>query len=268
MIVDIHNEDCVTGMQRLPSASVDVVVTSPPYNIGIPYSHHEDNLTPEKYLVWCLAWGEQITRVLKLNGSFFLNVGGSSANPTLPLDILSLFTRKLPLILQNTFVWIKSITVEEKGKEVSVGHFKPVNSPRFVNSCHEYVYQFTLTGKVPISRLSIGVHYKDKSNVKRWNSPDGEDLRCRGSCWFIPYDTIQSRKKQRPHPATFPVRLAENCLRLHAGSDGSTMTVLDPFCGIGTTGVAAAKTGCFSFIGYDIDPFYADTARSRIECST
>ncbi len=123
----------------------------------------------------------------------------------------------------------------------SFGHFKPINSPRFLNDCHEYVFHFTKSGRVELNRLALGVPYQDKSNIARWSHTRGKDLRCRGNTWFVPYETIQSREKERPHPATFPVQLAEWCIKLHGASRVRTM--LDPFLGIGNSAVAAQRCG-------------------------
>ena len=74
-------------------------------------------------------------------------------------------------------------------------------------------------------------------------------MRCRGNTWFIPYETIQRRDRDRPHPATFPSRLPEQCLRLH-GLD-RIQVAMDPFTGLGSTAVACARLGV-SFIGAEI----------------
>ncbi len=117
-------------------------------------------------------------------------------------------------VLQNTIHWIKSIAIDDR----TFGHFKPISSKRFLNDCHEYIFHFTKTGRVEIDRLALGVPYQDKSNIARWSHTRGRDKRCRGNTWFIPYETIQSREKERPHPATFPVQLAEWCIKLHGVS--------------------------------------------------
>jgi site-specific DNA-methyltransferase (adenine-specific) len=78
----------------------------------------------------------------------------------------------------------------------------------------------------------------------------------------MPYDTINSREKDRPHPATFPVRLPDYCLRLH-GLD-RVKRVLDPFVGLGSTAVACARLG-LDFVGMDLDREYLDAAIARVE---
>ena len=162
-------------------------------------------------------------------------------------------------VLQNTIHWIKSIAIDNR----TFGHFKPISSKRFLNDCHEYIFHLTIDGKIDIDRLALGVPYQDKSNIARWSHTGGRDSRCRGNTWFISYQTIQSRAKERPHPATFPVALAQNCIELHGLSHVKTM--LDPFLGIGNSAVAAQKFGVRKFVGFEIDQTYFAEARRRLE---
>jgi site-specific DNA-methyltransferase (adenine-specific) len=257
---DLRRQDCVTGMSRLADESVDLVVTSPPYNLGICYGKYSDQQDRRSYLDWCGEWAIQIRRLLNPDGSFFLNIGSAPSNPMLPHEIV-LALRDL-FVLQNTIHWIKSITIEEVCRHRSFGHFKPINSKRFLNDCHEYVFHFTKSGRVELNRLALGVPYQDKSNIARWSHTRGKDLRCRGNTWFVPYQTIQSREKERPHPATFPVQLAEWCIKLHGLSRIKTM--LDPFLGIGNSAVAAQLYKVKRFIGFEIDEMYLAEAKRRV----
>jgi site-specific DNA-methyltransferase (adenine-specific) len=254
---DLRLEDCVRGMAKLPDEHVDLVVTSPPYNLGISYGKYSDQQDRQSYLRWCAEWAAQIRRVLKPGGSFFLNIGSAPSNPMLPHEIVMQLRENF--VLQNTIHWIKSITIDDR----SHGHFKPISSPRFLNDCHEYIFHFTIDGKIDIDRLALGVPYQDKSNIARWSHTGGSDRRCRGNTWFVPYETIQRRAKERPHPATFPVALAENCIRLHGLSRVKTM--LDPFLGIGNSAVAAQRCGVKKFIGFEIDETYFVEAKRRLE---
>jgi len=77
----------------------------------------------------------------------------------------------------------------------------------------------------------------------------------------VPYRTIMSRDKERPHPATFPVQLAVNCIKLHGVTRVKTM--LDPFLGIGNSAVAAQECGVPEFIGFEIDEEYLTEAKQR-----
>ena len=258
---ELRHDDCIRGMSLLPSESVDLVVTSPPYNLGIKYSNYKDDQQREAHLAWCVQWAEEIKRLLKIDGSFFLNVGGSPSNPLFPHEIVAALTQEL-FKLQNTIHWIKAITIEtEEGEIISKGHFKPISSTRYLNDCHEYIFHFTKAGRTPIERLALGVPYADKTNIARWRHTNGKDLRCRGNTWFIPYKTIRHRNQERPHPATFPVELAENCILLHGRS--SEVVMLDPFLGIGNSAVAARNIGIQRFIGFEIDDEYFQVASNR-----
>jgi site-specific DNA-methyltransferase (adenine-specific) len=255
--------DCVEGMENLlQPESIDVVVTSPPYNIGVRYGSYNDRIPRETYLKWIRDWARLIRRILAPHGSLFLNIGSKPSDPWVPFDVAAQVRESL--VLQNVIHWIKSIYVQNDsyGDSVSinVGHFKPINSKRFLNDAHEYVFHFTRDGKVPLDRLSIGVPYKDDSNVERWKTA-GKGVRCRGNNWYIPYSTIQRRSTDRPHPASFPPELAEMCIRLH-GVD-KTSFVLDPFLGIGNTAVACALLGVGMY-GFEIDEEYVAVAKKRL----
>lgn len=260
-------QDCVEGMQsRLQEKSVSVVVTSPPYNLGIQYNGYDDTLSREDYLTWTDKWAAAAHRVLADDGSFFLNVGSKPTDPLVPFEILEVMLRHFRL--QNVIHWVKSIAIlkSEVGnypgitQDVAVGHYKPITSRRFVNDCHEYIFHFTKNADVQLDRLAIGVPYQDKTNIARWsNAADG--LHCRGNTWFIPYETIKSRDKERPHPATFPIELPMRCIRLH-GLDRVKLAV-DPFLGIGSSALACAQLGV-SFVGFEIAEEYFSESRERL----
>jgi site-specific DNA-methyltransferase (adenine-specific) len=258
---DLRLGDCVAGMAQLPDGCVDIAVTSPPYNLGIKYGKYSDTDNREAYLQWSSKWAGEIRRILKPNGSFFLNIGSAPSSPMLPHELV--MRLRDVFVLQNVIHWVKSITIEDKNGDVnSYGHFKPISSKRFLNDCHEYIFHFTKTGRVEIERLAVGVPYQDKSNIARWSHTRGSDVRCRGNTWFIPYETIRNRAKERPHPATFPVQLAEWCIKLHGVTRVGTM--LDPFLGIGNSAVAAQRCGVKNFIGFEIDKEYLAEAKRRL----
>jgi site-specific DNA-methyltransferase (adenine-specific) len=259
--------DSLDILPRFPDASLDAIVTSPPYNLGIRYRTYDDTMPRSRYLEWTGNWVKLAARSLAEGGSLFLNVGGKPTDPWTALDVAQ--AARPHLKLQNTIHWIKSIAIEKAlagsraglEDDLAVGHYKPINSKRFLHDCHEFVFHFTPNGDTPLRRQAIGVRYQDKSNVARWRAA-ADDLRCRGNTWFIPYDTIQSRDKERPHPATFPPRLPEMCLRLH-GVD-RIGTVADPFLGLGSTAVACAQLG-LNFVGIEIDEGYLKEAVARVK---
>lgn len=255
--IELHNEDCLTGLDSFADCSFDVVVTSPPYNLGVQYGNYDDTIPRDQYLDWLEEVVTKIKRKMKDDSSFFLNVGSKPTDPWGPFEIAVRLRNHFEL--QNTIHWIKSIYIENESygetKAINVGHYKPINGTRFLNDSHEYIFHLTKTGNVPLNRLAIGVPYKDDHNTTRWkNGHTG--ARCRGNTWYIPYKTIQSRDRQRPHPATFPVELAEMCVKLHGIRDDTL--VLDPFMGIGHTSLACAKLGVSS-VGFEIDQSYFET---------
>ena len=149
------------------------------------------------YLHWCKTWAAEIARLLKADGSFFLNVGASPANPMFPHQIV-LELRDL-FVLQNTIHWIKSISIEEKMAEPS--RMRPFQArsarKRYLNDCHESyfsLHQERVASKLIGSR--IGVPYQDKTTFHAGRTHVGSDLRCRGNTWFIPYETISEPRKE------------------------------------------------------------------------
>lgn len=266
MKYELINGDCLQVLPTLEPESFDLIVTSPPYNLGIAYSQFKDTAPRDEFLSWCKQWAAEIKRVMTDDASFFLNIGAAPSNPLLPHQlILALTEGKSPLFtLQNTFHWVKSITIKTTNDEqISAGHFKPINSKRYVNDCHEYVFHLTKTGSVPLDRRAAGVPYVFKSNIARWGHTGGQDLRCRGNTWFIPYETIQSRKGERPHPATFPVALVEICISIHGKNESTRL--LDPFLGIGSSALAAKFQKILSFTGIELDTEYLEVARNRLD---
>ena len=259
--------DCLEVLRSLTPGTISVIVTSPPYNLGVRYRSYDDTVPRDRYLAWTGEWVAAAARTLEPEGSLFLNVGGKPTDPWTAMDVAQ--AARPHLALQNTIHWIKSIAIDRDAageaagltRDLNVGHYKPINSPRFVNDCHEFIFHFTPGGGTRLDRRAIGVKYQDASNVTRWAS-GAADRRCRGNTWFIPYDTIQNRDKDRPHPATFPPRVPEYCVRLHGLS--RTSLALDPFLGLGSSALAALDLG-IDFIGIEMDPHYLDEAVARVK---
>ncbi len=254
--------DAVEQMRNLPAGSVNVIVTSPPYNLGINYAGVSDNMPRQHYMEqFTPAWLTAAREVLHDEGHLFLNLGAPPSKPLLPMEVV-LKAMGVGWVLQNTIHWVKSISFLDKhGEIVTRGHFKPINSPRYLNDTHEYIFHLTKDGCRPVHRKAegVGVPYSDPSNIQRWKHTQGDNLRCAGTNWLIPYATINSIKLQRPHPATFPVELAERCIRLA----GCPRVVLDPFVGIGSTMAAAALCEVEQSIGIDLSFEYTGECAAR-----
>ena len=158
-------EDCIAGMRaRLPERSVDVVVTSPPYNIGVRYNTHQDDMPFDQYLDWMGQAAAECRRVLRDDGSFFLNIGD---RPSDELRSLRVAERVIAagFRLQNTIHWVKSIAAPEEG--VNMGHYKPVNSARFLNNCHEYIFHLSKSGSVALDNTARMAHPTSRPSLGR-----------------------------------------------------------------------------------------------------
>ncbi len=245
MLSNVVQAEALEFLLSLPDKSWDVVVTSPPYNIGVPYEGYLDKRSD--YLDWSESWIREAIRVTKQG--VMLNIGGKASDQNSLYRLLGRLAEHF--VIQQTWVWVKSISVGGK----TTGHFKPINSSRFCNNVHEFVVLVNSTGSAVLDKLSIGVPFEDKSNIARFSGNDGRDVRDRGSTWFLPYET---RVERLSHPATYPVELAEWMIRI-----SNSRRILDPFVGSGTTAVACKKLG-LDFSGCDISETYVQQALKRL----
>ena len=270
---------------------VDVIVTSPPYNVGKKYNVYNDNREPQEFLNWI---HEDVAKpsynILKDDGSFFLNVGGKASDSIFPLKILLEFIAA-GYELQNWIIWAKSVSIPKTagviGKQngimnilaeiansdgagaqqqdyFSIGHFQSINSPLYLNNLHESIFHLTKTGQVKIDRFGVTVPYQDKSNIDRWRHTEGKDRRDMGNLWLLTYETIRTH---RDHPSPFPIELPGRCIKVHGIKSKENMIVYDPFMGIGTTALACIKLGVH-YLGTEIDPEYIKIANENISTIT
>ena len=226
--------DCVDGLRGLGDSSVDLVFTSPPYKDEDGYSHR---------LMYDVA--VECFRVLRDNRVALVNFGHMADFKSRPFRVAACF-EKAGFEWVDTITWVKN-------------HFSPVSGSRRLNNLTEFVFLLAKGDDYELDRLSIGVPFVDKTNATRFAANEGRDLRCGGNVWYVPYETIQS-KKQKTHRHRFPVQLPENGIRLSGIPEGSV--VLDPFSGSGTTGVAAVRCG-MSFIGFDHDLSCVESSKLR-----
>jgi site-specific DNA-methyltransferase (adenine-specific) len=256
--------DCLPILSSIRSGLIDVVVTSPPYNLDVGYDLHNDRIPRESYLTWLGQRFTELYRALKPDGSFFLNINGSGTADDLLLPrAIADQAFAAGFLPQNEIVWVKAIEVDG----VIRGHVKPVNSPRYLTRMFEKILHLTKHGDVSLDKLAIGLEYADKSNLGRHNKSqadptiDKPDSRDRGNVWVIPYATVQSKTGKFDHPTGFPVELPTWCIKLHGLRPD--LVVLDPFAGTGTTLVAAQALGVQG-IGIEISRKYAETAVQRL----
>src|SRR3990172_5439865 len=111
--------DCLDVLAELPPASLGVVVTSPPYNLGVKYRTYEDDMPRGEYLAWSDRWIRAVRRALKPSGSLFLNVGAKPTDPWIPLEVAQVARQHFKL--QNTIHWVKSIAIDREAAGESAG---------------------------------------------------------------------------------------------------------------------------------------------------
>jgi len=241
--------DCITEMKKLPKESIDLIVTSPPYNIGKEY----EKVKPlEKYLNWTINWIDECYRILKPNGSFWLNLGyfNGYKKQAIPLTYFV-----FPLI--KNFKFVQEI-VWHYGAGVNC---KRMFSPRnekwmfFVKDINDYTFNLDYV------RDKFGTKYPNqKKNGKLKCNPLGKNPT---DVWIIKKVTsgkYRSSKERTKHPAQFPEEIIRRIIKV---SSNEYETVLDPFVGSGTT-MKVAKELNRNSIGIEINKKYCKIALERL----
>jgi site-specific DNA-methyltransferase (adenine-specific) len=254
----IYNQDCLEWMRTQLDSSVDIVVSSPPYNRNIQYNTYKDR--KHNYLEWQAEVWSEVCRILKPTGHLFLNIAGNSRDPFLAYEV----AQTVPWRVQNNIVWAKA--VEFKG-HIHGRSTVNINARYVLPHGHETVWHFTHQGRTPISLEQSSVPYRPEyaeDNYRR----TGRRTRPTTTCWHIPYETTgymgqdaAKLKGERSHPAIFPRDLVRHCVNVAGGQPGQTL--YDPFAGTGTSLVVAKEMG-LTGIGTEIDPDYCEFIRARL----
>lgn len=238
--VTIHNSS-VLNEDSLDKNSIDLIITSPPYNLGIDYLSNDDSLDYDDYLKFsvswlhnCFIWAKESCRLL-LNVPVDLHKGG---HKNISSDISSC------AILAgwnyySTVIWNKG----NISKRTAWGSWLSASAPNVI---------------APVE--VILVLYKDK-----WKKTDGSKRSDITKEEFMDWTngmwTFNSESKKRiGHPAPFPRELPKRCIKLFSYVGD---TVLDPFMGSGTTLIESVLNGRDG-IGLDIDPTYCSLAKDRL----
>lgn len=244
----IYHGDCLDLLRQTESGTVDLVVTSPPYNIGKEY---ESRVELERYISRQAEVIEECNRVLKSSGSIFWQVGSYSNNGSLiPLDIkfFPIF-ESLGMIPRNRIIWIRQHGLHAKNK---------------FSGRHETILWFTKTDdyffdldpiRVPQKYKNKKHHTGDKKGKLSCN-PDGKNP---GDIWAF-RNVKQNHEEQTIHPCQFPEDMIARIV-LSASPQGGL--VLDPYMGTGTTAIVARDHGRY-YIGAEKDKTYLDVADRRI----
>lgn len=238
---EIIQGDVLEVLKTMGSESVDCIITSPPYNLGIDYGIYKDNLSWEEYYSWCEKWINELFRVLKPDGRFCLNhylSCGTSGNRSAPLMKLNEIASNSGFKHHALAVWA-DITL---AKKTAWGSWLSASSP-YINSPFE----------------GILILYKDSwKKIKTGISDISKEDFIMGSSgvWKI------SPERNNDFPAPFPERLADLCIRLFTFKED---IVLDPFVGSGTTCLVAKRLGR-NYLGIELNPEYVKIANNSLIC--
>lgn len=246
--VAIYNIDCLQGMELLQDSLVNLTITSPPYNIGKEYeelSHLDD------YLSWCEKWINEIHRITKDNGTFWLNVGYFEVpDKGLAVPISYMLWDKSPFYLLQEVVWNYAAGVACKKR------FSPRNEKLlwYVKNQQDYIFNLDAVRN---------------PNVKYPNQKKNGKLRCNplgknpSDVWQITKVTSgknRSSVERTPHPTQFPMAMVERMLK---SSSNKNDLILDPFMGSGSTAECALRNNRY-VIGFELEEKYIGYAEQRI----
>lgn len=236
----IYNADA-RDLSFIPDGVVDLVVTSPPYNVGIKYATHDDCLSMEAYLAMLEQVWQECHRVMAPGGRIAINVAGVDRKPYLPLHAyITLQLNKLGFNMRGEIIWNKGASV---GVSTAWGSWCSPSNPT-LRDLHEYILVF--------SKGDWKMGHKGESDLI-----SEEFVAYTKSVWEFP--TVSAKKVG--HPAPFPLELPSRLIKLYTYRDD---LVLDPFNGSGTTCQAAELLGR-RWIGVDMDAGYCDLAERNMQ---
>ena len=262
MAEELYVGDCIDVLKTLPAGSVDSVVTSPPYAMQRASTYGG---IPEKdYPEWTVAWMQEVWRVLKDDGSVIINISPHNRGGNLADYVLRtrLALRDFGWVEPDELVWYKP-------------NAWPTGRPDRPRRAWEHLLWFGKGPQAYADPYAAGERYKPNSQgngMFRTSSPaKRNDWKHRGGSNGVTDLKAKARvtnvatfakagKTGYDHPAPFPWQLAEWCGKLITPPGG---TILDPFTGSSSTGVAAIRNG-WDFIGIDQSPEYIEMSRQRL----
>lgn len=258
MSYTLHHGDCIDVMRTLPAESVDAIVTSPPYAEQRKTTYGG---IPEKdYPEWTVAWMAESRRLLKPDGSVIINISPHKSNGGLSDYVLRtrLALRGASWTELDEIVWHKLDAM-------------PTGSPSRPRRSWESLLWYGEHGRsfgspkangTPTTEAARKRFYKSTADQQGWahSISGGNTLTTISRCPNIVTMAKVNNREGFDHPAPFPWQLAEWCGRLICPPGG---TILDPFNGSASTGVAAIRNG-WDYIGIDAVQEYIDMSEQRL----
>lgn len=237
----ILNDDILTTT-AVESGSVDLVVTSPPYNVDIQYGSHKDDVSYADYLDFSEKWLAQCFRFLRDDGRLCLNVPldkNKGGQQSVGADFTTL-AKKIGYKYHSTIIWNEG----NISRRTAWGSWMSASAPFVIAPVELIIILYKNT-------------WKKTSGSKKSDVTRNEFTNWTNGLWTFNGE----RKKKIGHPAPFPLELPRRCIKMFSYVGD---TVLDPFMGSGTTLIAAGMLGRRG-IGVEVDKGYCKLAQARIE---
>lgn len=238
--ITIYNDDIIS-IKSIPDSSIDLIVTSPPYNVDIHYNSNDDSISYQKYLEFIWKWLEKCFALTKNDGRFCLNIPldkNKGGQQSVYADILKI-AKDIGWRYHSTIIWNEG----NISRRTAWGSWMSARAPYVI---------------APVEM--IVVLYK-KDWRKLGGSGKSDIAKNEFMTWTSGVWTFSGESKKRVgHPAPFPVELPKRCIKLFSFVGDA---VLDPFLGSGTTLIAAYQNNRKG-IGVDIDKTYCDLAIKRL----
>lgn len=246
--IGLYNGKCEEVIPNLEDSSIDLCICSPPYNINLghnkfnknPYDEYKDNKKYTDYINWLKDIFGKLYSKIKSGGRVCINVGDPH-NGKIPahVDICHFMVHDLGYLPMANIIWEKS----QISNRFSWGSFNSPSSPSFPKP-FEYIMVFAKDSLKLQEKGETDLH---KEEFKKWAF----------SIWKMTPDT---QMKKLGHPATFPVDLPYRLIKMLSWKKA---TVIDPFNGAGTTGIACEMLSR-KYIGIELSKKYCDTTIKRI----
>lgn len=226
-------------MDEIPDESIHLMITSPPYNVGKEY---DDDLSLDEYLDLLSTVFSQTHKKLVTGGRACINIANIGRKPYIPLHAMIIeIMLDLGFLMRGEIIWDKSAS---GGGSCAWGSWMSASNP-VLRDYHEYILIF-----------SKDSYSKNKKQEKRDTIKHDDFINWTKSIWT--FSAVNAKKIG--HPAPFPIELPHRLINLYS-YEGDV--ILDPFCGSGTTCIAAIQNNR-NYIGYDIKKDYIDLAKKRI----
>ena len=263
----IINGDCVEVMKTLPEGEVDLVVTSPPYNVGISYDTHIDNLSMDDYWGWTKEWLTETYRLLKDDGRVAINI---------PLEVnvqsrggrVFFVSEFYQVMKQVGFKFFGIVDLEEqsphRSKTTAWGSWMSPSSPYIYNpkECVILAYKKQHIKKVKGQPQWMGelTEIENEDGTKRnkmvYDENDKKEfMELVFGQWNYFADTKSLTK------ATFSMDIPTKAIKILSYKND---VILDPFVGSGTS-LVAAEILDRRWLGIELSPNYVEVARKRVQ---